>query len=165
MLSHFSRTSAAIALRTMTDGLPHPKAQQHIIKYDMNATLASSEWCDELHINESRLGVVFRPGDSEDNRFSVVVWNWTTGEIVLVRGPYYDMLVPIDAAYPSPPSSSASRTSVARPFSSWMNTGSLFGKMTTTSLTSTILHASPRPGGRWTTERSAWVYPTGFTSM
>ncbi|KAF9646978.1 hypothetical protein BDM02DRAFT_3117826 [Thelephora ganbajun] len=76
-------SSATITLRTMTDGLPHPKAHQHIIEYDLSATFASSEWCDELHINGSRLGVVFRPADPEDNRFFVVVWNWTTGEMVL----------------------------------------------------------------------------------
>jgi len=134
-----------INLRTMTDGLPHPKAQEHVIKYNLSATFGGSEWGDELHINGSRLAVVFRPVDPEDNRFSVVVWNWTTGKVVLVCGSYYDALYPIDAATPS---SSASKTSVEKPFNSWTNTGSSFGKMTTTSLTSTILHIPPRPGGQ-----------------
>lgn len=89
-----------INLRTITDGLPHPKAQKNVIKYDLGATFAGSEWGDELHINGSRLGVVFRPVDPEDNGFSVVVWDWTTGEIVLVRGSYYDPLSSIDAACP-----------------------------------------------------------------
>ena len=141
-----SWSSAMIHLRTMTDGLPHPKAQQHAIKFDLSATIASSEWCDELHINGSRLGVVFRPTDLEDNGFSVVVWNWTTGEIVLVRRSHYDALTLIDATHP--PSSSAWRTSVAKPFSSWTNTGSLFGKMTTTSLTYMTLHVLLRLGSR-----------------
>lgn len=74
-----------IILRTMTDGLPHPKAKQQVINYDLSPEFVSSEWCDELHINGSRLGVVFRPTDPEDNRFSVIVWDWTTGEVVLVR--------------------------------------------------------------------------------
>jgi len=91
-----------IHLRTMTDGLPHPKAQKHVIKYDLSATFASSKWCEELHINGSRFGVVFRPTDLEDNRFFVVVWNWTTGEIVLVRVSHHDALTPIDAAYHPP---------------------------------------------------------------
>lgn len=75
-----------INLRTMTDGSPHPKAQQHVIKYKMSGTFTASGWAHELHINGSRLGVVFRPVDPEDNRFSVVVWDWTTGAIVLVGG-------------------------------------------------------------------------------
>jgi hypothetical protein len=72
-----------IALRTMTDGLPHPKAQRQIIVHDIYASF-SSEWWGELHITGSRLGVVFRSVDLEDNGFSVVVWDWTTGEMVLV---------------------------------------------------------------------------------
>ena len=134
-----------ISIRTMTDGLPHPRAHQHVIKYNLGATFATPEWGDELHINGSRLGVVFRPVDPEDNRFSVVVWDWTTGEIVLVCGFYYDTWYPIDAANPS---SSASRTSVEKPFNSWTSTESLFGKMMTASLTSTILHMLLRLVGR-----------------
>ena len=134
-----------ITLRTMTDGLPHPKAQRHIIGYNLGASFASREWYDEMHINGSRLGVVFRPTDPEDNRFSVVVWNWMTGEIVLVRGSHYNAPCPINTLALS---SSGSRTSVAKPFTSWMNIESSFGKMTTTSSTSTIPRALPRPGGR-----------------
>jgi len=89
-----------ITLRTMTDGLPHPKAQRHVINWDLNATFAPSEWCDELHINGSRLGVVFRPTDLEDNRFSVIVWDWTTGKVVLVRRFHHNALALIDATYP-----------------------------------------------------------------
>ena len=68
----------------MTDGLPHPKAQRQVINYDLGASFSSSEWWGELYINASRLGVVFRPADPEDNNFSVAVWDWTSGEIVLV---------------------------------------------------------------------------------
>ena len=99
-----------INLRTMTDGLPHPRAQHHVIKHNLSATFSGSEWGDELHINGSRLGVVFRPVDPEDNRFSVVVWNWTTGEIVLVCGSHYHALYPVDIAYP-PLQASRERTS------------------------------------------------------
>jgi len=92
-----------ITLRTMTDGLPHPKAQRNIIHHNLGATFASFEWCGELHVNGSRLGVVFRPTDLEDNRFSVVVWNWMTGETVLVRLLHQNTSTPIDAAYPHNP--------------------------------------------------------------
>jgi hypothetical protein len=73
-----------ITFQTMTDGSPHPRAQKRIIS--LSLSFASPEWWGELHINGSRLGAVFRPADPDDNRFSVVVWNWTTGEIVLVCG-------------------------------------------------------------------------------
>ena len=73
-----------VTLRTMTDGMPHPKAGRQVIYYDLGPSFSSSEWWDEIYINGSRLGVVFRPMDPEDNRFSVVVWDWTTGKIVLV---------------------------------------------------------------------------------
>lgn len=72
-----------ITLRTMTDGLPHPNARQQVIT--TGVPFASPEWWGELYINSSRLGVVFRPVDPDDNRFSVIVWNWRTGELVLVR--------------------------------------------------------------------------------
>ena len=72
----------------MMGGLPHPKAHQQTITYDLDPSFSSPEWWGELHINGSRLGVVFRPVDPEDNRFSVVVWDWITGEIVLVSEPH-----------------------------------------------------------------------------
>ena len=109
-----------ITLRTMTDGLPHPNARQHVIGYKLDASFACYEWYDEMHINGSRLGVVFRPTDPEDNRFSVAVWNWTTGEMVLVRGSYRNATARLT---PLTLSSSASRMTVAKPFSSWTNTG------------------------------------------
>lgn len=74
---------AMIVFRTMTNGSPHPKTRQKIITHRLSPSLASSEWWGELCLNGSRLGVVFRPTDPDDNRFSVVVWDWTTGEIVL----------------------------------------------------------------------------------
>lgn len=72
-----------ITLQTMTNGTPHPKAQRKVITHDLDVSFASIEWWGELYINGSRLGVVFRPADPDDNRFSVIVWNWTTGGIVL----------------------------------------------------------------------------------
>jgi len=86
----------------MTDGLPHPKAQKHIAKYDLSATFASSKWCNELRVNGSRFGVVSRPADLEDDGFSTIVRNWTMGEIALVRVSHHDTLAPIDAAYHPP---------------------------------------------------------------
>lgn len=74
-----------ITLRTMTDGLLHPRAQRQVITFGVS--LASPEWWGELHINGSRIGVVFRPVDPDANGFTVVVWNWITGEMVLVGGP------------------------------------------------------------------------------
>lgn len=71
-----------ITLRTMTDGLAHPKARQQVITFGLS--FASSEWWGDLFINGSRLAAVFRSTDPDDNNFSVVVWNWTTGEMVLV---------------------------------------------------------------------------------
>lgn len=85
-----------ITLRTMSDGSLHPGAQQQVIT--LGLSFASPGWWGELHINNSRLGVVFRPTDPEDNRFSVVVWNWTTGEMLLVRGSHCALglvLIPI----------------------------------------------------------------------
>lgn len=142
-----------ITLRTMMDGLPHPKAQRHVIGHNLGPTFASREWYDEMHISGSRLGVVFRPTDLEDNRFSVVVWDWTTGGIVLVCGSYYNPSAPIDATY-SLSFVSVSRTTVANPFNSWTNTESSFGKTMTTSLTSTTLQILLRLDGRWATEHS-----------
>jgi hypothetical protein len=90
-----------ITLRSMTDGLPHPKAQRQVIRYDLCAPFSSHEWWGELHINGSRVGVVFRPADAEDNRFAVVVWNWTTGDMVLVCASDKNTSASIDAAHPS----------------------------------------------------------------
>lgn len=78
----------------MTDGLPHPRAQKQTIT--TGVSFASPEWWGELHINGSRLGVVFRSVDPDDSRFSVVVWNWTTGEMVLVRIFHYARVPGID---------------------------------------------------------------------
>lgn len=75
--------AAKITLRTITNGLPHPKARQQVIGFSLGPSFSAPEWWVELYINNSRLGVVFRPTDPEDNGFSVVVWDWTTGEMVL----------------------------------------------------------------------------------
>ena len=99
ILHQFSWRTAVMTLRAMTDGLPHPKAQRRIIVHDLYASF-SSEWWGELHINGSRLGVVFRPVDAEDNGFSVVVWDWTTGQMVLVCVSHKSAKTPTNAVHP-----------------------------------------------------------------
>ena len=84
MLLQLRWKAATITLRTMTDGSPHPRAKQQVIPLDLPS--ASPEWGGELYINHSRLGFVHRPADTDDHRVSVVVWDWTTGEMLLVCG-------------------------------------------------------------------------------
>lgn len=89
-----------VILRTMADGSPHPKTRQKIITHKLDPSLASSEWWGEPCLNGSRLGIVFRPIDPDDNRFSVVVWDWTTGEIVLVCRSHKNTSGPIAPTHP-----------------------------------------------------------------
>jgi hypothetical protein len=105
-----------VTLRAMTDGMPHPKAQRQVIHYDLGPSFSSSEWWDESYINGSRLGIVFRPTDPEDNRFSVVVWDWTTGKMVLVCE--FRQMRRSGGSASLTFSSSASKMSVARQFNS-----------------------------------------------
>jgi len=76
--------------------------RRHITEYDLSAMFASSKWCNELRVNGLRFGVVFRPTDLEDDGLSVIVRNWTTGEIMLVRVSHHDTLTLIDTTYHPP---------------------------------------------------------------
>ena len=88
-----------VTIRTMKDGLPHPKAQRQVIT--SRTVFASDEWCAQLYLNGSRLGVVFKPSDPADSRFSVVVWDWTTGELVLVCEFHCGWAARVDIDHPS----------------------------------------------------------------
>ena len=72
-----------IHLRTMSDGEPHPAAQTTVLSY----TFATGAGCipdvQDTSITDSRLAVL--RGLSHVHTGQIVVWDWTTGQILLVR--------------------------------------------------------------------------------
>ena len=75
-----------IHLRTMSNGEPHPTARAHILSYNFAPEINGGiPWILEPSVKGSRL-VLLREMSSEP-KTQIVVWNWITGEMLLVRQP------------------------------------------------------------------------------
>lgn len=70
-----------INLTTLSDGEPHPSARVKVLSY----AFAHTDFL-EASITGSRLAVL--RGDLWTLTAQVVVWDWITGQIVLVRVPH-----------------------------------------------------------------------------
>ena len=72
-----------IHLATMTDGAPHPAAQIMDLSYTFVPGYEDLFGGLDMSITGSRLAVL--RWDSRIRAIQVVVWDWTTGQILLVR--------------------------------------------------------------------------------
>ena len=72
-----------IQLKTMFDGKPHPSAQTPVLPYVSVRELGFDSW--EISITGSRLALICMFYDGSGVTAQLVVWDWNTGEILLVH--------------------------------------------------------------------------------
>ena len=74
-----------IRLRTLADGQPHPSAQIPTLSYTAEPELGDSlDWW-AFSITGSRLAFFCRCSSAPEVTAQLAVWDWNTGEILLVR--------------------------------------------------------------------------------
>jgi len=67
----------------MSDGEPHPAAQTAVLSYIFALDSEPFTKTIDISITSSRLALM--RGIYSENRGQVAVWDWTTGQILLVR--------------------------------------------------------------------------------
>ena len=70
-------------LRTLRDGEPHPAAQTAVLSYTFATGDGGLPDVQDMSITDSRLAVL--RSFSYIRTGQIVVWDWTTGQILLVR--------------------------------------------------------------------------------
>jgi len=68
----------------MSDGEPHPAAQTAVLFYNFPSGGHSFSEILDASITSSRLAVLKGISDDDIAEGRVVVWDWTTGQILLV---------------------------------------------------------------------------------
>lgn len=79
------RPSVKVHLLKLSDGGPHPRARNPLLEYEIPLTPTESGWGLEVVIWENRLGCLFTSALENQWVDSLVVWDWTTGDLVRVR--------------------------------------------------------------------------------
>ena len=77
-----------VHLCTLNDGEPHPCARVKVLSYTFASGNGVQVEAVKISITGSRLAVLKRVSDIPMTR--VVVWDWMTGQILLVRQLYVD---------------------------------------------------------------------------
>ena len=72
-----------VHLRTMNDGEPHPSARAKALSSTFAPGTDNPPWALEMSITSSRLALL--GAVSRGSATQIVVWNWVTGEMLLVR--------------------------------------------------------------------------------
>lgn len=72
-------------LLKLTDGKPHPRARKPLLTYNIPLDPTESGWQIESIILGNRLGCLFTSTSQNESVDTLVVWDWTTGDLVRVR--------------------------------------------------------------------------------
>jgi len=78
-------SSVKVHLLKLSDGKPHPRAQNPLLEYKIPLTPTERGWGLEVVIWENRLGCLFTSALENEWVDTLVVWDWTTGDLVRVR--------------------------------------------------------------------------------
>lgn len=79
------RSSVKVHLLRLSDGKPHPRARKPLLEYEIPLSPTEGGWGLEIVIWENRLGCLFTSALENKWVDSLVVWDWTTGDLVQVR--------------------------------------------------------------------------------
>jgi hypothetical protein len=78
--------SVKVRLLKLSDGKPHPRARNPVLEHEIPLNPTENGWGLEVAIWENRLGCLFTSALEDRWVDSLVVWDWTTGDLVRVRG-------------------------------------------------------------------------------
>lgn len=79
------RHSVKTHLLKLSDGKPHPRAKEPLLKYDIPLNPTENGWQIEAVIWENRLGCLFTSASRSESVDSLAVWDWKTGDLLRVR--------------------------------------------------------------------------------
>ena len=82
--THHQR-SVKVHLLKLSDGKPHPRAKMPLLEYEIPLTPTEHGWELEVVIWGDQLGCLFTSAFENEWVDNLVVWNWTTGDLVRVR--------------------------------------------------------------------------------
>lgn len=77
--------SVKVHLLKLSDGKPHPRARNPLLEYEIPLIPTLNGWRLEVVIWENRLGCLFTSALEDEWVDSLVIWDWTTGDLVRVR--------------------------------------------------------------------------------
>ena len=80
------RPSVKVHLLKLSDGKPHPRARNPLLEYEIPLSPTENGWRLEVVIWENRLGCLFTSALENQWVDSLVVWDWTTGDLIRVGG-------------------------------------------------------------------------------
>lgn len=72
-------------LLNLSDGKPHSRAKRPLLEYDIPLNPTENGWDLEMVIWENRLGCLFTSTLENEWVDSLVVWDWTSGDLIRVR--------------------------------------------------------------------------------
>jgi len=84
-LVRFITSSVKVHLLRLSDGDPHPCAKKPLLEYEIPLSPTERGWALEVVIRENRLGCLFTSALGNECADHLVVWDWTTGDLVKVR--------------------------------------------------------------------------------
>lgn len=71
-------------LLKLSDGKPHPRAKNPLLEYDIPLTPTERGWELGVVIWEDKLGCLFTSTLEKELVDTLVVWDWTSGDVVRV---------------------------------------------------------------------------------
>jgi hypothetical protein len=77
--------SVKVHLLKLSDGKLHPRARKPLLEFEIPLSPTQNGWQLESFIWENRLGCLFTSILGDDMVDCLVVWDWTTGDLVRVR--------------------------------------------------------------------------------
>jgi hypothetical protein len=89
-----SHSEYALHLWSMTTGQPHPAAENPILSYPRTSEINTEADVYSVSITNSRLAVLIENRKTGEG-VKMVVWDWRTGNILLVSEPLFRRQPPI----------------------------------------------------------------------
>jgi hypothetical protein len=78
-------SSVKVHLLKLSDGKPHARAEKPLLEYEIPLSPTERGWKLEVVIWENKLGCLFTSAFEKEWVDCLVVWDWTTGDLVRVR--------------------------------------------------------------------------------
>ncbi|KAF9783672.1 hypothetical protein BJ322DRAFT_1219350 [Thelephora terrestris] len=73
-----------VHLLKLSDGKPHPRARKPLLEYEIPLNHTVHGWELEAVIWENKLGCLFTSTSANESVDALVIWDWTTGDLIRV---------------------------------------------------------------------------------
>ena len=70
---------------TLSDGKPRPRARKMLLEFGIPLCSTEGGWELDVVVWESRLGCLFTPAKKSELVDSLIIWDWTAGDLVQAR--------------------------------------------------------------------------------